>query len=431
MVAARWVGVGNIIDPFWNRLPRFFVYPLHLQPLILMVLLSGIGLLVAGMPLIGTIVRLVLWGVLFKYSFSALKSTAQGDLVPPKISTKSISEDFHQVFKQLGIYVAIYFVFGQLTVVFGISPALLFLVLALLFVPAMIILLVTTNSLLQALNPMLFIRLAMRIGWGYLLMFFFLFLLAVAPAVVGKYLMAALPPVLSFFLLGIAKSYYTIISYHMMGYVILQYHAAIGYDVDYESFHDPELEEEMPDEDNADNQILRQVNVLVKEGRLDEAIALIRQHTESNGIQDITLSDRYMNLLKIRKRTADLQHYVPNHLDLLAQIDDHANACRLYAQWSLQANDPAPKPETLFKIGGWFIEKGDSREAIGTCNRLIKSYPESDLAPKAYFRSAQIINDLLMKPEKARKILSALISRYPDHEIIPQAKSYLDQLAAS
>ena len=31
-----WIGVQNLIDPFWNRMPRIFSYPVSMQPLILM-----------------------------------------------------------------------------------------------------------------------------------------------------------------------------------------------------------------------------------------------------------------------------------------------------------------------------------------------------------------------------------------------------------
>jgi len=49
-----------------------------------------------------------------------------------------------------------------------------YLIVVIMSIPAMIIIFVTTESLINAINPMLFIPLAIRIGWGYLLMYFFL-----------------------------------------------------------------------------------------------------------------------------------------------------------------------------------------------------------------------------------------------------------------
>ncbi len=52
---------------------------------------------------------------------------------------------------------------------------------------------------------------------------FFLLLLGSAPAYLAQYLTKFLPPDLQLMLFGFAKSFYTIVSYHLMGYVILQY----------------------------------------------------------------------------------------------------------------------------------------------------------------------------------------------------------------
>ena len=422
------MGAANLIDPFWNRLPKFFVYPFHLQPILLMVGIAMVELFVLQYGPLGTIIRIVLWGTLFNYSFSALKSTARGDLVPPRVGIQTISKDYHQVFKQLGIYFVIFFTFSRLASTVGLLPALLFLVLALLFVPAMVIVLVTTNSLFQALNPLMFIRLAMRIGRGYLLMYFFLFLLGLAPAVLGRYLVTVLPLSLSYLLLGMAKSYYTIISYHLMGYVILQYHEAIGYEVDYETFRDPELERRNTQNKNKENPILKQVNVLVTEGKLDEAIDLIKQQTQASGILDLQLSERYYNLLKIKKRTDDQLEHGIAHLDLLTQHNEKTKACQVYAWCISHDSNFLASPVTLFKIGEWLNEKGKSKAALGAYNRLIKSYPDNELVPESYFCTARIFSDTLMEPEKARKILSGLISKYPNNEIIPEARLYLSTL---
>lgn len=427
-VEAEWVGAANLIQPFWIRLPKFFTYPLHLQPFLLILTLSVIGILFSGPSLISTLFRVVLWGVLLKYSFSALRSTGRGSLIPPKISSKTISEDFFQVFKQIGIYIIIFVVFMLIGANAGPIVAIVFLIFALASVPAMLILLVTTNSLLHAVNPLLFTRLAFRIGGGYFLMYFFLLLLGGAPVALGQYLVKFLPPELALFLFGFAKNYYTVISYHLMGYVILQYHWEIGYKIEFEDFKDFDQAEPETQEQNNDLEILNQVNVLVKEGKLDEAIIYIQQRTKDSGIKDLTLSERYLNLLKMKKRGAEMLKHCIAHLNLLSQSNQKTKACQLYARCLAYDKNFLPNAEMLFKIGSWFNESGKTKIAIATFQRLVKAYPEDACVPKAYFRSAQIFNDRLMRPEQAKKILSGLIKKYPDHKIAPQAKAYLGQI---
>ena len=50
--------------------------------------------------LLSMIMRIVLWGIMFKYAFAALKSTAQGNLSPPPINLETLTTDFFQVFKR-------------------------------------------------------------------------------------------------------------------------------------------------------------------------------------------------------------------------------------------------------------------------------------------------------------------------------------------
>jgi len=46
----------------------------------------------------------------------------------------------------------------------------------------------------------------------------------------------------------------------------------------------------------------------------------------------------------------------------------------------------------------------------------------------AYFRVAQIFNDRLMSAEKAKKVLSVIKTKYPDHDIVPHVDNFLARL---
>ncbi len=100
----------------------------------------------------------------------------------------------------------------------------------------MIIVLASSRSLFAALNPVVCTRIATRIGASYLLMCIFLLLLLFAPGFILKLTSDAMPEKLLLFLSYAASLYYAIISYNLMGYVILQYHEEIGYEVDADQF---------------------------------------------------------------------------------------------------------------------------------------------------------------------------------------------------
>jgi tetratricopeptide (TPR) repeat protein len=292
----------------------------------------------------------------------------------------------------------------------------------------MIILLVTTGSLFHAINPVVFVGLTFRIGWAYLLMYFFLFLLGSAPAFLGRYFISYLPSEFHPMLFAFAQSFYTIISYHLMGYVILQYHEKIGYDVDYEDFSDPSLREYEPRKSDPDAAILSKVEPLIKDGQLDEAIELIKNMTLEQPISGSKLSERYFNLLKMRKRRSELMEHAVKHLDILTAENQKSNAIAIFTECRTVDSSFLPTAAALFKLAGWLNETGKTKAAVAVYNTLAKSYPDSPLVPKAYYRIAQIFHDRLMNKDQARKALDLLLQKYPNHDIVPQAEKFYARL---
>jgi len=426
----QWMGVSNIIDPFWKRIPRFFVYPLSVRPLILMLVLSIVATLLARPGIIGLLTQVLIWGVTFKYAYAILQYTASGNLTSPALNAESLFENFGPVAKQLGVYIPLGLVAAISFSLLGLAAGWLFVLAATLFLPSMIILLVTTESLVQAINPMMFVTLAFRIGWGYLLMFFFYSILGGAPALLGRHVIQHLPAMLQLFLFTLVKIYYTFISYHLMGYVILQYHEDIGYQVDFEDFKDEQAEREMvaAGADTPEVRLLRLTDQMIKDGEHDQAIALIESESGQTGVTDAVLSERYYTLLKITGASAKQAAHGHNYLTSLVRQGNKHGAVEVYRECLAAQPDFAPEAAALFKIGGWLNECGDSKAAIGAYNRLTKAYPKDPLVPKTYFQAAQIFNDRLLNPQKSKSILNGLIKRFPEHDIIPFVQRYLAQM---
>ena len=60
------VGVGNLIEPFWQRLPKIFLYALSPWPLALNIFLCGGTYFSSGLGLAGPLLRLVFSVMLLK-----------------------------------------------------------------------------------------------------------------------------------------------------------------------------------------------------------------------------------------------------------------------------------------------------------------------------------------------------------------------------
>jgi tetratricopeptide (TPR) repeat protein len=430
---AETLSVGSLITPFWDRLSQFFLYPLQLEPILFIAILSVLNTFLYWL----FFAHLFLWGLLIKYSYAVLVRTAQGDLRPPTADSRTISEDLGDVLKQIVLFVLIGLLFSIVTAKLGSVAGVLFLILALLFVPSMIILLAITNSLINAMNPMAFVRLAWRIGNGYLLMYLFLALLFIAPSALAHYLFPLLPGFLERFIASAAVQYYTIVSYNLMGYVILQHHEEIGFHgVDYEDLKEqaPVLEDlvgkkldmEKGPED-IEGPLIGRLDLLIKEGRIEDAFLLMRNEAHGD-IKDRRLSQRYYQLLKLNKRKGEMLDHAVSYLDALVGEEDQDEACKVYRECISYDPHFTPKPDALLKIGGWLMQSGAGKEAYRAYTKFIKGNPEDPSLFKAYFLTARVLHEKLNDTGKAQQILKGIIKRHPNDDIVLYARKYLDKM---
>ncbi len=422
----EWLGVGSLVEPFWRRLHRIFLYPFGLYPLMLMVALAFADIILRHLGLIGLLGAMLVWGVRVKYSYETLKFSARGDLRPPPINAQTISEDFSQVFKQFLLLICVGLAFIAISIYLGLVIGILYLIFLLLFLPAIWILLVTTNSVIAALNPVLFVQLAVRIGRGYLLMYFFLLLLLIAPIFLAVNIIGYMPPALHIFLISMGETYYSIIFYHLMGYVLLQYSDAIGYEVEFADFHDPQQAGPVAAV-SAVEQLRAQIDPMVKDGRLEEAVQTVRQAIEAGRVNGAEMRAHYYKLLKAAGQTKEMVSEGQMLVEAYVKAARKAEACQVYLDCAA-AKELAVAPALLMKLGSWLNESGQHQDAIGAYNRLIKTDPASPLVPKAYFQAAQVLHHGLRQTPKARKILAGLIKKYPDHDIVPYAQDVLRQM---
>jgi tetratricopeptide (TPR) repeat protein len=421
-VETEWIGGTDMIKPFWERLPKFFIYPLSPGTIIYMAFLS-LGSLVSW----SWIVQLVCWALMLNYAYAAMQRTILGNLMPPPIWDESIIRDFVQVFKQIGLYVVLFFLVLTVGAHLGAVMANLFILAALYLFPSMIIILVNTRSLLTALNPVAFMTLPLRIGKGYLVMFFILSLLFFAPYALLNYISAFLSPFLYNYILSLAQNYYTLISYHLMGYVLLQYHNEIGLNISVDDIQDSSVAVREKADDPATLE-LKRVEVLCREGKLDEAIDHIHQWRNTGGPLNAELSQRYYDLLKSKNRLQEILKFGPDYLPLLVEQGNKNKALEVFNECFTADPNFTTNPKALLKIGEWLADTGKPKDAIKVLSGMTKVYPDSPDVPMAYFRAAQLYNDRLMDGARAKKILEQVINKYPDHKMIQKFKTYLDHI---
>ncbi|MFO7930721.1 MAG: tetratricopeptide repeat protein [Desulfosalsimonas sp.] len=424
----RWIGAKEIIKPFWERIPGFFVYPLSPGTLLYMAILAAGAFLYWSW-----IIQFLCWVLLLNYAYVSLRNTASGDLNPPQVS-EMLSGNFLDVVipvvKQAVLIFVLIVVGVFLTGRLGVFAGLLYMLLAVFLLPSMIIVLVNTESLITALNPAAFLALPFKIGRGYFIMFVFLALLALAPGALLQWVMPYLPPLLGLYLMSLAQNYYTLVSYHLMGYVLLQYHESIGYEIEADDIRGASAEDRKVPDDPASRE-KKATAVLLSEGRFDEAADHIRQWREQGGDFDAGLAEQYFELLKAGGDKQGMVEHAPVYLDFAVAEGKKKQALEAYDACRQIDSDFSVGPQVLFRLGEWMSESGRFRDALKTFSGLVKADPDADEAPLSYFRAAQLYHDRFMDTEKAIKILKTLIRRYPDHEMRTRFENYLEYIGGA
>ena len=415
---AENIGLGHLIEPFWTRMPKFFTYPLQLHPLLLLVALAALVTFFSG----SFLVHLFFFVVATKYAYSVLTTTAKGSFQAPSVTFQLINEDIMQVFKQ---YVVLGILGGLTAFIFGATGPVggfVFLAFIAVFAPAMLMLLVATNSVLVALNPFKFVPVVTRIGWRYFLMYLFIVLLYGAPAAFFNYFPLALPVALTTFVVVCVQQYYTFIIYHLMGYVLLQYHEEIGYDVDYEYFMEKSMPEEFV-EVNEKDRLLNQIGILVQSGRHEDALKLLYDETKGS-FTDVDLSERFLNLLKMVQKEEGMQKHAKAHLDLLVKQNKKKKAVETYTEYFEGKKMQDITPDSLIKVAKWLTERNQPEKALPCYVSFVETNKNHPALPEAYFSLARLLHERIGNTPKAKQIVQALLSTYPDHELIPEIKSY-------
>ena len=422
----RWVGAANLLPPFWERLHRFFLYPFHRRTLLLLLVVSAASVLLGYIPFLSLIVQPLAFFVMLRYAYEILSTTAKGDLYPPPISSKILDHDLTPVFK-LFLLLFLLAYGGFLIFSWGLALLLAYIFFVLIFLPALIIVLITTESLVQALNPLVFIPLAWRIGPAYLLMYFFLILLGIAPGALANNVIVYLPAFLEPFLGFAANYYYIFVSFHLLGYVLLQYHLEIGYEVRYEDFRAPDVENSgLSEQDQAAAwSEERHADSLIQNGRYDEALEFLDQRFRAATRPATELCHKYFKLLEMKgmdKETIQVgRHLIPG----LLEKGERQESRQVFEQCLEGDSSFLPDAESLFQIAEIHDEAGEHKRALKLYQRLYQNHPRHGRAVEAIFRMGYILNERLFAPDKARQVLERVIASYPEDPLRNRIENYL------
>jgi hypothetical protein len=432
-VEAHNLELFRVLAPLWERLPLFLAYPFS----------SGFSaVLIPALALVTTVLTqcgfvpvaayFAVWPIVMIYALATLRSTSSGNLHPPPLARKTWEGQLPVIIQQIVLFFAVYLTFRLFAAGAHIGIVIAATATGALVLPAVVMLLSINTNLFRALKPHLIFGLIGQVGRSYYCLCFFLLLSIGMAAVLGIATGTHLPGWARIFVATAVCNYATIIFYHMSGYVILQYHHRLDYPVELENVlaslvpTGPATSQSHQMEPHAtDDDLLATINRLTRKGDAKGAIRQIEMRAKAAQINDLDLSQRYLDLLRGDRHPAKFLNHAAHHLELLAKSGYNSKALSLYMECIRMDKNFAPQALVLFKLARWLEETGKSREAVYVLNCLIKHHPQNTMVPKALYRVAQIFHQGMKDAERSKKILTGLIQKFPDHEITAFARNYL------
>ena len=396
------------IEPVWNVIPQFFKYPFK-QDVWPTLLFISLGSLLTIIPILGIVAWLLLWAMLFKLSYEILSSTASGHMDgPPAVSQMSDGIMFKHIGLLLLMVLGYVFIAGLTA-----SPLLagllgLFVLLAL---PAAIMTLAMTQSLLAALNPATWVTIMRTAGAAYLLTSVFLLLMLISRTWVEGLLLPlvgnsmALFNIVSWAITG----YFMAASFHLMGYLLYQHHEELGIE--------PQLG---PQQDDAadEHPLIAQAKELVREGQPGEAIDTLQREIAGRGAEP-EVHAFYRKLLRNRDEREKLAEHGAIYIPVLVHAHENIDQAVDVAEESFAARPDFQlrQPGDVLPLARRAFERGKHKLVLKLGSGFGKRHPKHPDLAELYFLAAQSLVESGGSSEQAVRTVRQLIKRFPDHPL--------------
>ena len=396
------------IVPFWNRLREIALYPAHPAALTTIGVLA-LCHLVTDLPL-GFVLDLLVWIALYRYAFECLRATADGRMEPPEIAVSvGDSLGWSQILLQCAFFL---FNMGGFIFLGKIGGGIVSIVLAL-ALPGAIMALAMDEDLARALNPATWLAIGGRLGWPYLAVAALYFLFNVSQHFAQSLIVPILPPVLAEIAFYFMTQYVIVATFHLMGYLIYQYHDEVGY----EPVPPQPLSRTTADPDQL---LLDEAAELVRDGKPEAAADVLGHAIRGRGGSD-TMHAQYRKLLALLgRRDEQLRHGREWLTTLLVQNKDTINK-----QWNTGDNG-SYSDGTVFRIGG-------TQVAMKLVAAYIKTHPKHRDVPRNALLAAKVLAERMGQDDVAKKLLDQVSERFPDDALAPEIAAYrasLDRLGA-
>lgn len=385
------LGAVNSATPFWRRLEESFRYPLKGSAPGLILVVSLLSSLAMYLPF-GFVWSLMIAGSFLKYCFSCLENTARGRLIPPDIS-EGYGGGLTLLAKMLFmLLVAGFVVFGAYRFL-GPQIAALLGFLMIVALPAVIIMYGMTEHVLESLNPLNLLRLIAAIGLPYGLLLAFIMIMSASVGVISEVLGSRFA-LMSGILQSAISNYYSVVMFHIMGYMIFQYQGELG-------FTAREDHGEVKAPRPARERMAAHIDIALKNGDYNLAVSLFRAGLKKYP-EDRDFNRRYFEFLCATGR--NVAAAADRYLNYLIRSDQEHQLQIIYKRVLQLDKDYQPASAALrHRLASACKQGGDPRTAVRLLNGLHRQYQDYPRLAEAYELMADALEDIPHHQTQAAK----------------------------
>jgi tetratricopeptide (TPR) repeat protein len=374
----------------------------------------------------------IAWVLFFRLAYKAMNLTSQGFLkvseYPDDQELESNLKPYKLMLMFILLGIAIALVFNYLGRVAGYC----YLVLAILTLPASIMIIDLENSVFAALNPFQSIHIISSIGWPYMVMFGFLFVLYSSQGIATQWVINTQLPVYSAtfspadmanYLGKMQKSakwlvlnasfismYFTMIMFNMIGYVLYQYHKELGLDVSKHQVEPVEAE----------------IAHCIGRGDINTALKIARKELGKDD-SNLAANDRYLKLLMLSAYPEQTLTHAQNFITALLEQKKAGKAVEVYENMLNINADFQPTHDTqVLPIAQAATAIGKAKTALRIMDKFEKRFPLSNETPEVYLYAAKLLCEEFEKYPQARQTLLGVLQKYPQHPKQEEVRSYLN-----
>ena len=444
------------VEPFWQRIHRFFTLPLDRAVLMRIAGLAVAGVISFALFFLGALGVLAgLAGILAvlvigaRYGFKIIERSSRGFLEP---GDYPLSDD-DLVSPYLPYkFVAMNLVFG---LVLGLAAMLtrgsefftlvVWLALFVVVMPAATMRLVTTGSLRSALNPSELVAVIRRVGKPYAALAAFVFCadlcrtygmaaLAVAGGLgVGALGMAGgakvaigFGGVALLFFMWAGFWYFTYVICALIGYAMYQYADTLEISVigpGEERAWSPAVSRSGDPRTRTRDALIGQ---MIAAGEIKEAIGLLAEDLRDRP-NDLALHGRYHRLLEADGDAGPIEAHADQYISLLVKSQNWREAIGLYEDTAARSPEWTMREvANVLPLAQAALRAGNPKVAGRLVRAFDRRHPDHPDVPRAYFLGAQLMAEYGNKPEEAERILRYLVRRHAGDPVAAEAQRYLE-----